>query len=133
MTTCPTCGQCLPVEWRHVLTVTVPIRTVSEANTREHWAKKAARHKAQRGGTYLMVSSRLPKQKPKGKIRVTITRIAPRKLDGDNLAISCKHVRDGVSDALSLADDRESDYLEWVTTQERGKYAVRITIEEQCT
>lgn len=58
---------------------------------------------------------------------VTITRIGKRKLDSDNLAISAKHVRDGIADAYGVDDG--SDLYTWNYAQEIGKdYAVRIEI-----
>ena len=58
---------------------------------------------------------------------VTLTRIGARKLDSDNLARSMKAVRDGIADALGIDDG--SDRIEWKYAQEKGKYAVKVTIE----
>jgi hypothetical protein len=71
------------------------------------------------------------------RLAITLTRIAPRWLDDDNLAGACKAVRDGVADAIGL-DDRDHR-LRWAYLQATGArpvrgtpatYAVRITIEE---
>ena len=62
---------------------------------------------------------------------VTITRIAPRALDDDNLAASAKHVRDGIADAMGL-DDRDPR-VRWRYAQRsdgRGVYGVEIRIDE---
>jgi hypothetical protein len=61
---------------------------------------------------------------------VTITRVAPRPFDDDNLAASGKHVRDGIADALRI-DDR-SPLVTWRYAQRRGPaktYAIEIRIE----
>lgn len=141
--------------------VTLPIRTVSESNQREHWAKKAARAKGQRATTALALRGPLTSlrdqlsigDEPKSETRstghaggnkskvshdtsrhavtqVTLTRIAPRALDDDNLRGALKATRDGVADALGI-DDRDAR-VEWRYTQERGNprtYAVRVTVE----
>ena len=60
---------------------------------------------------------------------ITLTRLASRKLDSDNLATALKAVRDGVADALNLDDGDER--LDWRYAQEkapRGHYAVRVEI-----
>lgn len=60
---------------------------------------------------------------------VTLTRIAPRDLDGDNLQSSLKAIRDGVADFLKV-DDRDSR-VTWAYAQERGApkfYGVRVEI-----
>ena len=64
-----------------------------------------------------------------GTVAITLTRIAPRVLDYDNLASGLKAVRDGVADALRVDDG--STRIRWRYTQERGKpreYAVRVEI-----
>ena len=109
-------------------TLTLPIRTVSEANQREHWAKKAKRAKGHRSVVAWALSSRGVKGLLGRPLSVTLTRIAPRGLDADNLAGSFKHVQDGVADALGI-DDR---HIVWVYEQRKGKpkeYAVEIRIE----
>jgi len=68
----------------------------------------------------------LPKS---GPVAITLTRIALRVLDTDNLASGLKAVRDGVADALGVNDG--SSRIEWRYAQERGKpgeYAVRVEI-----
>lgn len=122
------------------LSVTVPIRTVSESNARGHWASRARRACEQRAVVRFallpsLIGIRLahvwPHQtKASPHFDVLLTRIAPRDLDDDNLRGALKACRDGVADAL-LLDDR-SPWLTWVYAQERGKpkeYAVRIVIE----
>lgn len=66
-----------------------------------------------------------------GRLAVTLTRVSPRKCDGDNLQGALKHVRDQVAQELGL-DDGDAR-LTWLYQQEqrgRGHWGVRIRIEE---
>lgn len=96
--------------------VMIPIRIDSTANLREHWAKKAARMKNQRLAARCMATF-LPF--PDGKITIMLTRIAPRKLDSDNLASALKAIRDGVADAMKRNDGDPS--ITWLYFQEKRK------------
>jgi hypothetical protein len=93
----------------------LPIATVSVANVREHWAKRAARAKIHRQQAYLMT------QALKGLVLpaiIALTRVSPRMLDSDNLVSSLKNVRDGIADRLGI-DDRDPR-VEWAYGQEKG-------------
>ncbi len=107
--------------------VYLPLRTRSEANLRQHWAKRAKRAKLQRNiARYLVHAARPPYTGTETEI-ITLTRVAPRKLDSDNLARSLKAVRDGVADALGI-DDGDAR-IDWRYAQRKGKpreYAVLI-------
>lgn len=112
------------------MTITVPIRTVSEANLREHWAAKARRVKRHRTAVALALSTY--RRPPKAMhYFVTITRIAPRDLDTDNLASSLKATRDEIAAWIGL-DDAPGSGIEWSYCQRRGElkkqYAVEIRI-----
>lgn len=119
-----------------MILVTLPIRTVSEANRagRVHWAIKARRAKAQRTAAGLLC--RVQFGDVRGRLAgvpwtVTLTRIAPRALDSDNLASALKSVRDGVADALGI-DDRDPR-VAWAYAQRRGEprvQAVEVRIEQ---
>ena len=103
--------------------VTIPLKLVSTANQREHWAVRANRARIHRFACMVVPLHRLP-------CVVTITRIGPTPLDTDNLAISAKNVRDGIADRLGANDN--SPLIEWQYAQEkckRGEYGVRIRIE----
>jgi hypothetical protein len=117
------------------ITFTVPVKTVSEANVREHWAVKRERTKLQRDGASLMASMHLlrflgtPGETAR-RFSITLTRIGVRALDGDNLQRALKAVRDGVADALGI-DDGDSR-IDWQYGQRRGgkgEYAVEVTIQ----
>lgn len=114
------------------VTVTLPIRTESEANLREHWAPKSRRARDQRGTARIIL--RQPQYaelfRHHGKFEITMTRIGVRTLDPDNLANSFKHVQDGIADALGIDDG--SSRITWEYAQEKGKpkeYSVRIEIK----
>ena len=108
----------------------MPIRTVSEANMREHWAPKAKRVKSQRGATLMCARAALWKKKPmKPPLRITLTRVAPRKLDPGNIEVSFKAIQDGVAEAIGIDDGHEC--LTWVYAQAKGDYSVTVRIEEE--
>ena len=112
-----------------MIVIHLPIRTVSEANIREHWRVKCKRSKLQRETARLAMYPYKRSMHLLPKIRVTLTRIGMRKLDDDNLARSMKAIRDGIADAIGI-DDGSAKYV-WQYAQERGEpgeYAVRVTI-----
>jgi hypothetical protein len=60
---------------------------------------------------------------------VVLTRVAPRRLDGDNLQSGFKAVRDGVADWLGVDDG--NGLVDWQYVQRSGKpgeYAVEIEV-----
>lgn len=103
----------------------LPLRLVSIANKREHWAVRARRAKQHR--TAALVIPKHPVELP---AVVTITRIAPRQLDSDNNVSACKAIRDGIADRFGMPDN--SPLIEWRYAQEKGRagqYAVRVELE----
>ena len=113
-----------------MIDLTLKIKTVSEANTREHWATKAKRAKGQRKMAGMGLSMSLMFEgKHELPLAISFTRVGKKALDSDNLQSSMKAVRDGVADALGINDG--SDLIKWDYQQEKGKeYAVRIRIEQ---
>lgn len=114
-----------------MIRVQYPCKIVSEANLRQHWSKVANRKKIHRTQAWAELSAVSARPGP-GRYTVTLTRIAPRKLDGDNLQTALKATRDGVADWLGIDDG--SAYVEWRYGQEKGKpneYAVRLEIERR--
>ena len=78
----------------------LPIRTVSEANSSEHWTAKHKRHKKQKFivRAYL---NKIPRNTIKLPVAIHLTRVAPRELDlADNLPASFKWIYDGICDYL---------------------------------
>ena len=109
--------------------VTLPVRTVSTLNSREHWSKRARRAAEHRALSRMLLTGPLRAARLGLPLRVTLTRVAPRALDGDNAQGALKSVRDGVADALGV-DDR-TPLVTWVYAQRRGKpreYGVEIEI-----
>ena len=111
-----------------MIVVTYPERIESEANRREHWRAVAARKKRHRITAWAELRQH---ERPAflGPVRITMTRIAPRTLDDDNLASGFKATRDGVADWLGVDDGHPS--LSWVCRQEKGLakfYGVRIEV-----
>lgn len=93
------------------------IKTVSEANQREHWAKKLKRKKGQQNDFRVLWL----KHKPVVSLPavVTFTRYSCNVLDSDNLAGAFKHVRDAMAKLLNIDDG--SDSVKWNYAQERTK------------
>lgn len=109
--------------------VTLPVIIESEANNREHWAAKSKRVKQHRKEA-LSIPTALLCDPP---CVVTLVRIAPRVLDGDNLQSGFKALRDGIADRLGI-DDKDPR-VEWRYRHERGaphQYGARVTIEPAC-
>lgn len=109
--------------------IDMPLRTVSEMNTRGHWSERAYRAKQQRGVAGL--ACRTAARAAGLPAIVTMTRIAPRALDDDNLRSAIKALRDGIADAFDLKNDSDPR-ITWRYAQARGKpceYAVRVEIE----
>ena len=113
-----------------VLCVLVPVRIESEANRREHWRRVAARKSEHRSQARMALAWSLTKVYP--PCVITLTRIAPRDLDDDNLASGFKAFRDGVADWLGIDDGDKR--LTWRYAQRRGEpkqYAAEVKIESE--
>lgn len=94
----------------------IPVLTVSEANTREHWTKRNRRKKAQQLATTCNLSALGAQLRPYGQpARVHLVRLGTRKLDSDNLAGSFKHVRDAIAAWFGFDDGDER--TEWTYDQ----------------
>ena len=109
----------------------IPVRTKSEMNMHEHWRARQRRAKEQRMVAKLCTITATGNEATTAAKTITLTRIAPGKLDSDNLAGSCKHVRDGIADAIGMDDGDER--LTWLYAQRRGakgEYSVDVVIEE---
>lgn len=112
----------------------LPIKTASEANSSEHWTKKAKRHRLQKQ----WIKAAFLKERPQIAIpcAIVLVRIAPRKLDvHENLPMSFKYITDAICEYIypglkpGQADGKGGISFEF--RQEKGKpreYAVRIEI-----
>ena len=135
---------------KSVISLTLPIMTVSEMNTvysktrlvktgkrkglaaREHWREAWERHKEQKNLVYLAC-------RPKISIiclpcTVKLTRLGPREMDFDNLVISQKYIRDAIAELITgdyVPGRADGDKrISWQYDQEKSKeYGVKILIE----
>ena len=120
----PRCPSCASKGW----TLDMPgLRLVSEANSRDHWAARVRRKRAQHWAVFSAVRSKPGPLRPRLPCVVTITRIGPRRMDSDNLAGSAKAVRDEVARMLGC-DDGDESAVTWVYAQECGRFGVRVVI-----
>jgi len=124
------------------ISVSLPLRLVSEANSRDHWAVKAKRAREQRSVVRMRLGAMFGEVA--GKLAgvpwlITITRVSPGTLDAhDNLPRSCKAVVDGLCDALGVKDNDPRVSFRYAQEKVKratkgrvpaNKYAVRILIE----
>lgn len=104
-----------------MITITLPIHTVSEANRRDHWRVRAKRARLHRKTAAALVPCfGLP-------CTVTLTRVGVRVLDSDNLQGALKATRDGIADRLGVSDN--DPRIEWRYGQAKGSPAVLVTLE----
>lgn len=113
-----------------IATITVPVRTVSEANSHQHWRMRQKRAKEQRGTTLLALRTArgMPWAPWEHRWRVHLVRLSARKLDTDNLQGALKHVRDGVADWLGV-DDGDEKLVTWTYDQEPGHKVMAVRVE----
>lgn len=110
---------------------TIPVKLLSELNTRDHWTKKAKRTRILK----ILVKSAWNKKPPSTKppCTVTLVRVSPRELDSDNLQGAFKSVRDAVADLLipgmpaGRADG--SPLITWNYVQEKNSPCIKIRLE----
>ena len=132
-------GECVVA--RTIITFNTGIKLVSVANLREHWATRAGRNKRHRASAYRATAYELASLRSWARMpdtsrpmTITITRIAPRKLDSDNLASSAKAVRDGIAEALGIDDG--SELVTWLYAQTKRfprEYGCQVRIEQKGT
>lgn len=128
----PCCGErgrdrkAAGVVCQAAIRVTVPIRTVSGLNVREHWRARAARVRKERETTAWILAGKKPPELP---CTVSLTRVGPSNgLDeGDNLNSAFKGVRDQIAKWIGI-DDR-SKLVTWHYAQRREKkWSVEVEI-----
>lgn len=113
--------------------LTLPLRTVSEANCFEPWQKKHKRHKAQKKAVFFAIiehkhTLRLP-------CTITFIRYAPKSLDKhDNLPMSMKYICDQICAEITenhiagRADDNDLITIKYDQVKSKV-YGVKIIIE----
>lgn len=89
-----------------------------------HWYKLVRMKNKQKKATRICL---VGKEIPPAPLLVTITRLAPRKLDDDNLQGACKFIRDEIARKVGI-DDGSSQYT-WRYEQKTAKtYGVDVEI-----
>ncbi len=84
-----------------MIEVRMNMKIVSVANMRLHWAVKAKLVRDHRTRTRMSLAAAAQSSGLEMlPVTVVLTRVAPRRLDGDNLQSGFKAVRDGVADWL---------------------------------
>jgi len=113
----------------------IPIRLQSYANMAEHWRRKVQRKKKHNEllDAYFFVQQ----LEIKPPCRITLVRVAPRKLDDDNLRFAFKNVLDRIGKYLmpekKVGHADGSGLIQVDYQQTRGKpneYKINIIIEE---
>ncbi len=96
------------------VTFHIPVRVVSEANTRDHWTKKHTRAKRQKSIAYATclkeIGCKTNDDPLPGHFRISFTRVkghGQRDFDCDNLVSAFKHIRDGICMYLGINDGSE--------------------------
>lgn len=124
----------------------LPIKTVSEFNSSEHWSSKSRRHRQQQ--FFVKLSYQRICTEMALPCVITLTRLSPRLLDSDNLGGALKYVRDEIAECIlphtgglyktrtgwrRMKGHADSDpRLTWQYEQEQTKsYGIRIRIECQ--
>lgn len=105
----------------------LPMQLPSVANQRIHWAVKAKQVKAQRQRVALAWKTQPDRAEKESAINewerggfrllVTMIRVAPRRLDTDNLESAFKAIRDQVAVQLGVSD--ASERVRWECQQAR--------------
>lgn len=111
----PATAGAVPERAPAVVALTIPMRTVSLANMREHWSDRQRRARGQREAVYYRL---LQLGRPELPVVVLLVRLG-RELDDDNLRGALKSVRDGVAFWLG-ADDRDPR-ITWEYAQEKPR------------
>lgn len=106
-----------------MITAELPVKTVSIANVREHWSKRAKRAKLHRETARLVLRQH---HRPIGDVTVRMVRVGARRMDSDNLAGALKACQDGIADWLGRDDADPS--ITWIREQQIGRPMVIVEI-----
>ena len=111
-----------------MITTTLPIFTVSEANRREHHMVRHRRRKKQRADAHMLMKQF---KRPRLPVTITLTRVAPRILDShDNLPMSLKSAVDGICDWLGVDDQSEEVRILYGQIKRPATHEIHVRIEE---
>lgn len=106
--------------------VLLPIRVVTEANRRDHWAARARRFKDQGAILTATLNGLVVPELP---VRVTWTKLGGRKADFDNLAGAFKGLTDLVAAYYGRDDGDESAFVWNYQQAPGGPHGVRLRLE----
>ena len=97
------------------------IQGLNKSNRYSHWGKQAAAKKKQRALSCVKVANEmaLGNLQKCSSYEVTFLRSGVRLLDDDNFIGGCKHIRDGIADALGIDDG--SNKLRFIYLQTKGQ------------
>jgi len=114
-------------------TIAIPLRLGAALNARVHWTARAKRAKTERAivGAALRCHRRPMLSGDTPPTTCTLTRIAPRALDDDNLAGAFKSIRDEVAYFWGV-DDGPKGPIVWRYAQRKGEprqYGIEINLE----
>lgn len=108
----------------------IPVKTVSEANSREHWRVKTNRKRAQQREVSVEWRRAFGQRPIPLPCVVTLTRIAPKALDDDNLRSAFKGIRDCIARQIGVDDGSELIRFEYKQIPIRSrKYAISVQVE----
>lgn len=113
--------------------VEIPVRIVSEMNSRDHWRTVRKRARDQHAAVFYSLGNfreilRSIAAANEKAIVVTFTRLGPGRFDDDNLAAGFKFCRDQVAKLFSL-DDGDARF-QWRYRQEKCRtHSARVSIE----
>lgn len=109
----------------------IPVKVISEANTRDHWNKRFRRQVMQKQATILMMMNAQKGKRIELPCAVKLIRIGAKKLDGDNLANGFKAIRDAIAVRLEV-DDGDVDSVKFEYEQipiGKRDYSVKVEIK----
>jgi hypothetical protein len=122
-----------------VIRFSIPLRTKTGLNGREHPMVRAKRVEKEREATraawmaLTTILQRMQHSPDHGALQVRLTRIGPRRIDGDNAVGALKAVRDELAAILGVDDGDRA--IRWrypnldPETNAIGPYAVVVEIE----
>lgn len=93
----PTCDNAANSKQMAEIDITLPIITVSETNSHEHWSHKIKRHKKQQQLVRLALNG---KELPQLPCTVTLIRHSFGVMDDDGLPAAFKWLRDAIADKI---------------------------------
>ncbi len=114
--------------------VTIPIRTKSEQNCRDHWRVLSKRKRLHHAVTAAALSAVVPNTRAwirsglAKPLRITMTRLGPRPMDSDGAVSGSKYCRDEIARWLAI-DDGDDSAATWEYAREIAPhYGVRVEI-----